>query len=309
MTVSKIYAVDFDGTLCEKRYPSIGNPISTVINFVKEAKQKGDKIILWTSRIDDELEDALKWCAEQGLEFDAVNENLKETIEKWGTDPRKLTADYFIDDKQINLDGIKNGSELVRAAEGGENIETREMYFKTDFKTRSEEGKEKIISGYFIRFNEETELYKGVFEEISPGAIVNSLKANDVRCLFNHNSEIVLGRTGNSTLQLRADDIGLWGEVTINPNDKQANDIYARVERGDIDACSFGFIPLKEEIENRSDGSVKFIVKDIDLKEISAVTFPAYPQTSISARKEDCKQNEQRLLDIKKQKLKERLTR
>lgn len=186
-------------------------------------------------------------------------------------------------------------------------IETREMYFKADFETRNEEGKEKVIAGYFIRFNEETELYKGVYEEIHSTAIVNSLKANDVRCLFNHDSAVVLGRTGNSTLQLRADDVGLWGEVTINPNDKQANDIYARIERGDINACSFGFIPLDEEIENRSDGSVKFIVRDIDLKEVSCVTFPAYPQTSISARKHDVEEIKKQKLNMKKQKLKEML--
>lgn len=186
-------------------------------------------------------------------------------------------------------------------------IETREMYFKADFETRNEEGKEKVIAGYFIRFNEETELYKGVFEEIRSSAIVNSLKANDVRCLFNHDSAIVLGRTGNSTLQLRADDVGLWGEVTINPNDKQANDIYARIERGDINACSFGFIPLDEEIENRSDGSVKFIVRDIDLKEVSCVTFPAYPQTSISARQHDVEAIKKEKFKMRKQKLKEML--
>lgn len=186
-------------------------------------------------------------------------------------------------------------------------IETREMYFKADFETRNEEGKEKVIAGYFIRFNEETELYKGVYEEISSTAIVNSLKGNDVRCLFNHDSAVVLGRTGNSTLQLRADDVGLWGEVTINPNDKQANDIYARIERGDINACSFGFIPLDEEIENRSDGSVKFIVRDIDLKEVSCVTFPAYPQTSISARMHDVEAIKKQKLNMRKQKLKEML--
>ena len=181
------------------------------------------------------------------------------------------------------------------------------MYFKADFETRNEEGKEKVIAGYFIRFDEETELYKGVYEEIRSSAIVNSLKANDVRCLFNHDSAVVLGRTGNSTLQLRADDVGLWGEVTINPNDKQANDIYARIERGDINACSFGFIPLDEEIENRSDGSVKFIVRDIDLKEVSCVTFPAYPQTSISARKHDVEAIKKEKFNMRKQKLKEML--
>lgn len=180
------------------------------------------------------------------------------------------------------------------------------MYFKTDFKTRAENDA-KYIEGYFIRFNQETELMRGMFEEIKPSAVVNSLRANDIRCLFNHDSAVVLGRTGNSTLELRADETGLWGSVKVNPADKQANDIYARIERGDINACSFGFIPIDEQIEHRDDGSVKFNVLDMDLKEVSPVTFPAYPQTSIQARQQDAQQHKKRMLETKKTKLRERL--
>lgn len=187
-------------------------------------------------------------------------------------------------------------------------IKTREMYFESEFQVRESDNKEKYIEGYFIRYNAETELMKGMYEEIAPQALTNSLKSNDVRCLFNHNTAIVLGRTGNNTLELRTDDQGLWGKVKINENDKEANDIYARIERGDINACSFGFIPLKERVETRADGSVKFIVEDIDLSEVSAVTFPAYPQTSIQARQQDFEQHESRLLESKKQRLRERLT-
>lgn len=182
------------------------------------------------------------------------------------------------------------------------------MYFQSEFQVRMNEEKEKYIEGYFIRYNAETELMKGMFEEITPQAVVNSLKNNDVRCLFNHKSEMVLGRTGNKTLELRSDEEGLWGKVKINENDKEANDIYARIERGDINACSFGFIPLKERVENRSDGSVKFVVEDIDLREVSCVTFPAYPQTSIQARQQDAKQHEERMFNQRKQKLKEMLS-
>lgn len=185
-------------------------------------------------------------------------------------------------------------------------IKTREMYFRTDFQTR-QENDAKYIEGYFIRFNEETELWDGVFEEVSPEAITNSLKNNDIRCLFNHDTAIVLGRTGNKTLELKADSVGLFGRVKINPNDKQAMDILARIERGDINACSFGFNIISEEIQNRDDGTVKFILRDIDLKEVSPVTFPAYPTTSISARKQDFEQYKQKQLEIRKSKLKERL--
>ncbi len=185
-------------------------------------------------------------------------------------------------------------------------MQTREMYFKTDFKVRQEE-QNRYIEGYFIRFNEETELWPGAFEEVSPEAVVNSLKNNDIRCLFNHDTSIVLGRTGNKTLELKADSVGLFGRVKINPNDKQAMDILARIERGDINACSFGFNIISEEIQNRDDGTVKFILRDIDLKEVSPVTFPAYPTTSISARKQDFEQYKQRLLEAKKNQLKERI--
>lgn len=180
------------------------------------------------------------------------------------------------------------------------------MYFNTSFKTRSE-GEDKYIEGYFIRFNEETELWPGAFEEVSPNCIDESLKNNDIRALFNHDTGIVLGRTSNNTLELKKDDIGLFGRVKINPNDKQAMDILARIERGDINACSFGFNIIDEEIQNRDDGTVKFILKKIDLHEVSPVTFPAYPTTSISARKQDLKQYQQRKLEIKKSELRKRV--
>lgn len=185
-------------------------------------------------------------------------------------------------------------------------IKTREMYFRTDFHTR-QENDERFIEGYFIRFNEETELWDGVFEEVAPEAVDDSLKNNDIRCLFNHDTNIVLGRTGNGTLELRKDEKGLFGRVKINPNDKQALDIYARIERGDINACSFGFNIISEEIQNRDDGTVKFILRKIDLHEVSPVTFPAYPTTSIEARKKDLEQHKQRQIKTRKNKLKERL--
>lgn len=185
-------------------------------------------------------------------------------------------------------------------------IKTRQSYLKTDFSVRSEDTK-KYIEGYFIRYNEETNLFDNVFEEISPEAVKRSLKDVDVRVLFNHNSEIVLGRTGNKTLELISDDKGLFGRVEVNTNDKQAMDILARIERQDVNACSFGFWPLKEEIEERDDGTVKFTVKDMDLIEVSPVTFPAYPTTSISARNNDIKNYKKKKLELRKKELLKKL--
>ncbi len=69
-TRPRIIAVDFDGTLCENKYPDIGAPIPTVIEFVKRQKADGDIVILWTCRAGQQLADAVTWCKNQGLIFD-----------------------------------------------------------------------------------------------------------------------------------------------------------------------------------------------------------------------------------------------
>ena len=103
----KIYAVDFDGTLCERAWPDIGAPKWRVIDLVKMLHRQGDKIILWTNRSGESLENALGWCRERGLEFDAVNANLPEEIERWNSDPRKIGADAYIDDKAVNAQDVE----------------------------------------------------------------------------------------------------------------------------------------------------------------------------------------------------------
>lgn len=97
-----IYAVDFDGTLCESVWPGIGNPNMKLINHLIKRREQGNKIILWTCREGERLQKAIEWCADFGLGFDAVNENLPEMIEFYGNDCRKIGADVFIDDKAVN---------------------------------------------------------------------------------------------------------------------------------------------------------------------------------------------------------------
>lgn len=100
--LEKIYAVDFDGTLCENRYPAIGAPNNDLIEFLKYVKTQGDKIILWTCRNGELLDEAIKWCSEHGLTFDAVNENLPEIIDLFGSDTRKIFAHVYIDDRAMH---------------------------------------------------------------------------------------------------------------------------------------------------------------------------------------------------------------
>ncbi|MEK4666549.1 HK97 family phage prohead protease [Niallia sp. FSL R7-0271] len=82
------------------------------------------------------------------------------------------------------------------------------MVFQSELKTRAEENGEALIEGYFAVFNQETELWPGAFEEIAPGAFDNSLRNNDIMCLDNHDTRIVLGSTGSQTLELKADSHG-----------------------------------------------------------------------------------------------------
>lgn len=100
---SKVYAVDFDGYLCRYAWPEIGEPNTKVIEHFKRLRAEGHKLILWTCREGQALQDAVDWCAKHGLYFDAVNENLPEMIEKYGTDPRKVGADFYCDDRNYPL--------------------------------------------------------------------------------------------------------------------------------------------------------------------------------------------------------------
>jgi len=184
-------------------------------------------------------------------------------------------------------------------------IQTRSL--ATDLKTRADDDGEKVIEGYFAVFNTETELWRGAYEEIAPGAFDNTM-SNDIRALINHDTRLVLGRNNKSgSLDLKVDSRGLWGSVKINPEDTDAINLYSRVKRGDVDQCSFGFNILNEETDFREDGTVKWILKEIDLHEVSVVTFPAYAETGVQARKVEVKQHEERKLEQKKIQLRERL--
>lgn len=100
---SYIIAVDFDGTICENKYPAIGEPRRSTISYLKEKQKKGAKLILWTCRVDELLDSAVKWCRNQGLIFDAVNENLPEVVAAFGGDTRKIFANEYIDDRNFSF--------------------------------------------------------------------------------------------------------------------------------------------------------------------------------------------------------------
>lgn len=142
------------------------------------------------------------------------------------------------------------------------------------------------IEGYFAVFNAVYELWPGATESVAPGAFSGAL-GGDVRALIDHESRLVLGRNKAGTLELKEDSYGLWGRVRINSEDSDAMNLYNRVKRGDVDQCSFGFEIKKEDTEVREDGSVHWTIREVTLYEVSVVTFPAYEETGVAARKQD----------------------
>jgi hydroxymethylpyrimidine pyrophosphatase-like HAD family hydrolase len=98
-----IYAIDFDGTIAVSEYPKILGPIKCVIDTCKKLKEEGHILILWTCRRGRALQEAIAFCEEQGLTFDYINENVPEIIEFFGSDTRKIFADYYLDDRAVNV--------------------------------------------------------------------------------------------------------------------------------------------------------------------------------------------------------------
>lgn len=170
-----------------------------------------------------------------------------------------------------------------------------------DLQTRNDSDTDLYLEGRFVVYNSDYQVWDGATESIAPGAFRNSIH-DDVRALYNHNDDIVLGRTSAGTFSLEDREDGLWGRIKINRNDTDAMNAYERVQRGDISGCSFGFNIKSEETENRADGTVHWTITEVDpLFECSVCTFPAYQATHVSARGRDFDAMKKRKLELRKQ--------
>ena len=179
---------------------------------------------------------------------------------------------------------------------------TRTLHMK-DAKIREENGK-RYLEGYFAVFGQIYRVWTGWEESIERGAFSAYLASGkDTKVLWNHDSNIVLGSTANKTATLREDDTGLFGSVEINENDSEALNCYARISRGDVDGCSFGFEIARQEEWWDDDGGYHTKITEVNpLYEVSPCTFPAYTATSISARtKEALEDARARYEEAKKQ--------
>ena len=158
---------------------------------------------------------------------------------------------------------------------------------RAQIRTAGDEGAMMRLLGYAARFNSYSQDLGGFKERILPGAFTTCLAQRaDVRFLQNHDPNFVMGRTRNNTLRLREDSEGLAFEVIL-PDTQQARDLYKTVKRGDMDQCSFAFTvdedgdSWSEELDERGNRFIARTLKQVRLFDVSAVTYPAYKNTSI----------------------------
>ena len=101
MRTSTIIAVDFDGSRCVNSWTGVWEPNYGLIDYLRNCHYSGAKLILWTCREGELLDKAVEWCEERGLFFDAVNDNIPESIKEYGGNCRKVSADIYIDDRSV----------------------------------------------------------------------------------------------------------------------------------------------------------------------------------------------------------------
>lgn len=170
--------------------------------------------------------------------------------------------------------------------------------FRTSENLIAKDDEKMIVEGYALRFNTESHLLGEFVETISPKALENA-DLSDVRCLIDHNSSYVLGRTKADTLSLNVDDEGLYFRCQL-PNTTYARDLYENIKLGNVNQCSFGFTVDEggDVFEKRSDGLFKRTVNKIkSLFDVSVVTYPAYEDTDVAPALrsiENIKENELR---------------
>lgn len=177
-------------------------------------------------------------------------------------------------------------------------MQTRSLYAQ-HFRTADTDGKKKIEC-YFAVFDDVYQWTEDCTETIDRHAFDETIN-DDIRALINHDTALVLGRTTAGTLTLSIDDKGLKGTIIINEQDQDALNLYARVERGDVNQCSIGFDILAEQ-HTVEDGKYHWHILKIKLYEVSIVTFPAYEKTEANVREG----RKSQLFDIWKKRTKER---
>ncbi|OHB65763.1 MAG: hypothetical protein A2Y76_01695 [Planctomycetes bacterium RBG_13_60_9] len=164
-------------------------------------------------------------------------------------------------------------------------IEQRHLTFPVELRA-TDDGKGKMLVGYAAVFNTVTQIgggWWGFREQIAPGCFTDTIKEDDIRGLFNHDSNMILGRNTAKTCSLKEDSRGLYFEIDV-PDTQLGRDLVTSVQRGDISGCSFAFGTTADEWDYTEEDNPLRTLKKVRLYDVGPVTYPAYEATSVSAR-------------------------
>lgn len=200
---------------------------------------------------------------------------------------------------------------IIAKTNKGTTMPTNDREFRTysaSIELRSDEGQDgRKIRGHAAVFNEIAGDPRLFLEQIAPGAFSDSIDNDDVRALWNHNPDYVLGRNKAGTLRMEEDDRGL--AIEIDPPDTQwARDLMHSINRGDISQMSFGFRVLEQDWGKNDDGDDVRTLKKVELWDVSPVTYPFYEGTDVALRSKpqteekakDTRPNKKAWLNLKK---------
>lgn len=166
-------------------------------------------------------------------------------------------------------------------------IRQEKRYFEIKLRNLEENDSDQpeipVFTGKAIIYDKETQICKGIFEKIQKDAFTDAIERDDVRCLFNHNPNYVLGRNKSGTLKLEKREDALYFTV-FPPHSSWCEDLKNSVKRGDISQCSFAFSTENDEFKLDKDGNIHRTVLDGKLYDISIVTYPAYEETHVALR-------------------------
>lgn len=160
-------------------------------------------------------------------------------------------------------------------------IEERRV-IECELRVEQRADKTPLLIGYAIVFGKRSVDLGGFTEEVAPGAFAKSMRSDDVVALVEHEPGQILGRTSAKTLTLTEDENGIRMEIDL-PDTTVGRDIAVSVGRGDVKGASFGFRTISDEWQVR-DGKPHRTLVEASLRDVSPVTFPAYPDTSIAMR-------------------------
>lgn len=235
-------------------------------------------IVTW---VDDELREALAHLDPEYVLMDVDEESCLARVDD---DPdraavademKQVIKDWFTKFKAKGgggMSGRESSNQLERRYIDADELEVRE----------DPEGEGKIV-GYAARFNSLSEPLWGFREKISPGAFAESIQTDDIRALWNHDSNYVLGRNRSGSLFLEEDEHGLRVEITP-PDTQWARDLRESIKRRDVSQMSFGFIAESDDWDRSDKNNVIRTLTKVRCFDVSPVTFPAYPQTSVGVR-------------------------